>query len=247
MMYPRKILKFSLASFSNDSFDTKLAVRLLKNSWPLVISSITISIYMKIDQIMVFNISGAAQAGEYAIGTSLSTIYYLIPLSITSAIFPKLVEIKNANGDYYKAFQKLITTLTRIAILASVFVQLFGSYIVGWTYGNNYLDVTPILQIHIWSGILVFFGIARHRWILLEGLQKFEIYLDVTGAITNVLFNLVLIPALGGVGAAIATLMSYFCGSIIASVFIPSLHPPLKTFVKSLCPPFQITNSRNSN
>jgi O-antigen/teichoic acid export membrane protein len=44
---------------SNWKFDRNLALNLLKDSWPLILSGVVVSIYMKVDQVLIKNINEA--------------------------------------------------------------------------------------------------------------------------------------------------------------------------------------------
>ena len=89
-------------------FDSKLAGALLNDSWPLILSGIVISIYMKIDQVMIKEILGASPVGQYAAAARLSEAWYFIPVVICSSVFPALVNVRKINRElYYSRLQKL--------------------------------------------------------------------------------------------------------------------------------------------
>mgnify|MGYP000282824075 CR=1 FL=1 len=48
-----KFYLYNQFSFKSWKFEKSVAISLLKNSWPLILSGIVISIYMKIDQVMI--------------------------------------------------------------------------------------------------------------------------------------------------------------------------------------------------
>ncbi len=79
-----------------------LAKRLLKDSWPLVLSSVAISIYMRIDQVMIKNMLGAEAVGNYAVAVKLSEVWYFIPMIITSSLFPAIINAKKVSEELYE-------------------------------------------------------------------------------------------------------------------------------------------------
>jgi PST family polysaccharide transporter len=86
-------------------------------------------------------------------------------------------------------------------------------------FGASFKTAGLILSIHLWSSLFVFLGVARGAWITTEGLMKFSMFSAVAGAAINILLNLILIPMYSGIGAAVATVISYAFSGYISSFF----------------------------
>ena len=69
----------------------------------------------------------------------------------------------------------------------------------------------PVLQVHIWSTIAVFLGIASGQWLVAEGLQFISLIRTALGLLVNLMLNLVLIPNYGALGAAACNYSLLFC------------------------------------
>ena len=68
-------------------------------------------------------------------------------------------------------------------------------------------------------------GSVRNIWILAEDKQKYLWIINLSGALTNVILNAILIPLLGGVGAALASLITQvFTNVVIGFLIKPILH-----------------------
>src|SRR5262249_2413358 len=65
-------------------FEAQRARRMLTAGWPVMLSSVAIVIYMKIDQVMLKRMLGADAAGLYSAATRISEIWYFIPMVVTS-------------------------------------------------------------------------------------------------------------------------------------------------------------------
>ena len=114
--------------------------------------------------------------------------------------------------------QLLYDGLYYISLALAVFITLFAAPIVKTLFGSAYLASIPVLQVHIWSTIAVFLGIASGQWLLAEGLQFISLIGTALGLLVNLMLNLVLIPNYGALGAALATTVSYS-----VAVFAPLL------------------------
>ncbi|AHJ30098.1 flippase [Nodularia spumigena CS-584] len=201
-----------------------VAKTLLRESWPLMLSGLTIMIYMKIDQIMLGEMVDASAVGLYSAATRISEVWYFIPMAITSSVAPAIYAAKEVSEElYYQKIKKLIRVLVLISIVVAVPMSFLSERIITMLFGNSYAAAGSILAIHIWASLFVSMGVATGVWFISEGLTHEAFQRNLIGAATNILLNLFLIPAYAGVGAAIATVISYG----IASFFSHSIN--LKT------------------
>ena len=192
------IFKFSKAKF------------LLKQSWPMILSGIAISLYMKIDQIMIANMLNNQSVGYYAVAVKFSEMWLFITVAITNSLFPAII---NAKKESQIKFENRILNLYRLLVLISlsisVIIYLFSNYIVLYTYGVNYKESIVLLQLYVWSIIFVFLNNGSWQWYISENLQHIATIRLFIGAGLNILLNLWWIKKFGLVGAVYATLISY--------------------------------------
>lgn len=190
--------------------DTGVAKSLLSDSWPLIFSGLMAAVYMKIDQVMLGQMRGEADVGLYSVAVKLSEAFYLAPNMVLISVFPSLVRARELGVEVYLArFQRLYDAYVWAAVAAALGVQLVGGFMIRHLYGAPFAAAAPALAVHIWSGVFWFSGTAGHRYLISENLTKLTLLMTTAGAVTNVLLNLVLIPRLGILGAAYATLLSF--------------------------------------
>ena len=207
---------------------------LLKESWPLLLSGVSVVIYMKIDQIMLGQMIGDGSVGIYSVAARLSEIWYIIPVIVVSSVFPSLARQHEKSSEVFlKNLQKLYEFLIKSAFIACVFVTFFSEEIINFVFGNAYQDSAIVLSFHVWSGIFVFFGTAWSKWIILEGLQSVALKMHLLSLVSNICLNFVLIPLYGAVGAAVATTISYALGHTLFMLIFPSQKTAVKMFWKS--------------
>ena len=63
----------------------------------------------------------------------------------------------------------------------------------------------------------------RGSYFVIMEYTKYSLICNVVGAITNIAVNVLLIPIMGSIGAAIATLISYALYAYISSYFIKDM------------------------
>ncbi|TCC94118.1 flippase [Pedobacter frigiditerrae] len=195
-------------SIFNWSFNKARGIKLLKQSFPLILSAVMVTVYMKIDVVMLKPI-GSVAVGIYGAAANLSEAWFFIPTAIISSVFPAIINARKTDLErYQKRLKNLYDLLVFISLPVAVFISLFANDIIHLIYDKEFEGAGAMLSIHIWSGIFVFLGVASSQYLLAEGYTKISFYRTLTGAIINVLLNLWLIPLYGGVGASIATLVA---------------------------------------
>lgn len=225
----------------------KRAVYLLKESYPLMLSSTACVLYISIDQVMLGQMLNSAAVGIYASAATLSEATAFLPVIVCSSLFPGLVKAQGQRGGgYRRRLQQLYDLNTLIAYgLIVALIPLSGTLILV-LYGPAYQAAQPIFAVHIWSTLFAFLGIAQSRWIVAEGLQIYNLYSRLAGLAANVLLNLWLIPIWGGLGAAVATLISYAIGGYLFFWLLPPTRPNARLMTKALVAPLRLLIGRHS-
>lgn len=214
-------------------YNSALAKKLLSYSWPLIISGIMVALYMKIDQLMLQNMVGLKVAGAYNTVSSLSEAWNFVPTVIISSLFPAIL---NARRDDPERYKKRIQHLYDLMVYLSVPVALvitFASPLIYKLYKPEYAFAAPVLSVHIWSGVFVFLGAASTQYLIAENFNKLTFIRTGFGAVVNIVLNLILIPRMGMMGAAIATLAAY-AGSTFFVLAIPKVNKQGLMMLRSL-------------
>ncbi len=198
-------------------FDSKLAKYLIKHSWPLALSAVLVSIYMKIDQLMVENYLGTGALGIYSTVVQLSESWYFIPVAIVTSVFPAIMNAKRDNPErYIKRLQNMYDLMVWISLSVAIFMTFASPIIYRIVYTPEFWDGAHVLTVHVWAGIFVFLGSASGQYLIAEGYTKLSMLRTGMGALANIALNILWIPKFGIMGAALATLIAYF----IATFFI---------------------------
>jgi polysaccharide transporter, PST family len=203
------------------------AIKLVKVSWPLVFSSLSVMIYLNVDQIMIGQLADTHAVGIYAVAVKLSENWAWLVLSITRSVAPHIIEAKKISEQaYYQRIQKLCNLLALIFYCVAIPITFFATPIVVAIFGEKYASAGVILSIHIWSSIWMFFCNVKQIWVSTEELTVFAMTASIVGAVINISLNFWLIPIYQELGAAIATVISYF----LADYVICFIYPPARKF-----------------
>ena len=198
-------------------FDRRITAYLLKNSWPLAFSAILVTIYMKIDQVMIPMYVKASQLGIYMTAASLSENWYFIPVAIVTSVFPAIMHARKTDMErYYKRLQNMYDLMIVLSVSIALVMSLGSNLIYHLLYKRPYWPGAPVLAVHVWAGVFVFLGSASGQYLIAEGYFKLSMLRTGVGAIVNIILNLFFIPQYGIIGAAYATLVAY----AVATFFI---------------------------
>ena len=215
-------------------FKTDTAKSLLKDSWPLLFSSVAVTIYMRVDKILLKVMMGDAAVGIYDAAVRLCEGWYFIPVVISSSLFPAIVNAKKKSEKlYHSRLQKLYDLMAWLSILIAIPITIFSSHIINFLYGTEFISAASVLTIYIWAGVPVFLGTASGRYLLTENYTKISFARTLTGMIINIGLNIILIPIYGIKGAAIATLISYTAATFFI-LFIPKTRKQIGMMIKSI-------------
>ncbi len=200
------------------------AKKILKVSWPLIFSDLSVMVYIYIDQIMLGQLADFKSVGIYAVAVKLSENWVFLVLFITRSFTPYIIEGKKISEQvYYERLQKLCNLLALLFYSVAIPLAFFSTPLIVLIFGSGYTASGLVLSIHIWSSIWYCFGNVKEVWIATEELTVFAFAANFTGAIMNVVLNFWLIPIYQEVGSAIATVISYsFTVYVICFIYPPS-------------------------
>lgn len=197
------------------------AGELLRDSWPLIPAGVMVAIYLRIDQVMIKEMLGPAEVGLYAAAVKLSEAWYFIPVIVSASLFPAIVNARKQDAGRYQArLQRMYDLMVWMALVVALPFSILSPWIIEVLYGEAYSGASGVLAIHIWAGVFVFLGVASSKWYLTENLQKIFFFRALTGAVMNILLNLLLIPRYGIIGAAVGTIAS----QVSAAYLFDGLH-----------------------
>lgn len=239
---PLKTLQFKLSK----------AKMLLGQGWMIMLGAVFTMLYLKIDQIMIRWLIDVEEVGVYSVATKLSEAWYFIPTVIVSSLFPKLLELRKKDETQFKSrFQQLFDFLFILALMLAIVVTFIAEPLIDFLYGTAYEEAAIILSIHIWAGVFIFMRAAFSKWILVEDAIAFSMITQGSGALSNIILNIFFIPLYGGIGAAIATILSYAMASYFSLFFYKKSRPIFWMMTKAFISPiyyiFELFNAKHEN
>lgn len=193
-------------------YDKKTAVYFLRSAWPMILTSMAVFLYTKVDQIMIKHLIDNRSVGYYSAALKVSEIFYFIPLLITQSLFPKLVKERNAgnNEQYLKLLENVYKLVLWVSLPFVVVLVYFNEFIINVLYGTSFSESANILSVLGFSLIFISIGSVSNKILYVEHYEKKYLIRSIFGFIFNILLNYYLIQKYGAIGAAISTLITLF-------------------------------------
>lgn len=205
--------------FQPKLFDRTLLKQLLVIAVPLFPNFIIYWIFNSSDKLMITNLINVGEAGVYSVGSKLGHASQLIYTAFAGG-WQYIAFSTMKEEDQVESNSRIFEYLGLISFIASIFMfslarilfKIFfsGEYIKGYIVAP-YLFMAPLMQ--------MLFQVACNQFIILKKTWP-NMFILLSGAVINVVLNLVLIPRVGIEGAAIATLIGYVCSVIICCLVL---------------------------
>jgi len=228
------IFHWKIEWFPFFSFQWKHAKKLMVDAWPLIFTGMVVSVYMKIDQVMLKEMLDAKAVGVYASAVKLCEAWYFVPTAVMASLFPAVIEARKKSETVYdERIQKLYDLMVWGSVAIALPTTLLADWVIHILYGADFQEAADVLRLYIWAGVFVSLGVASSKWLVTENLQRYSFYRTVLGAILNVGCNLWLIPIYGIKGAAFATLVAQGTVAFVSLSFFSKTRKNYWTAVNS--------------
>lgn len=193
----------------NESSNKKLEKEMKKYSIPMIFNSISWWINNASDKYLVLWICGVAQNGIYSMSYKIPTILMVVQNIFIQAW--QISAVKEFEKEGKEQFFSLMYDIYNfIMILGSAVLIITTKILAGFLYGQEFYEAwkyVPILLISV-----IFGALSGFIGTIFSATKNSKIYAKSTiiGAVFNIILNIILIPLIGVMGAAIATALSYF-------------------------------------
>src|SRR6218665_1205222 len=194
---------------------------LLKESWPFLLSSVSILVYMRLDQGMIKEMLSEKELGIYSAVTLFSIGWYFIPAVIYTSLLPMMTKVKQQNEELYLSrLAKIFRINWILATILCALVYWQGKNLILIIYGRNYLDGEGVLSVHIFTNIPGFLRMSSGIWVIIEKKSGQLLAKAAIGGVVSLTANLLLIPRYGLLGAAITSVLAQLGACLAGNYFI---------------------------
>ena len=219
------------------SLDWRVGREMLSRSKYYIIPSLMVMIFHHTDRIMIKLMMDEAETGFYSAAITCIGISGFVFSAVIDSMRPVVLEAKKKNqANYETRVIQLYSVITGLSLAQSIGMTLLAKPIIHILYGEEYAPAAAILAVAVWFVTFSYYGSVRNVWILAEGKQKYLTGINVIGAAANIVLNFALIPRWGGVGAAIASVITQFFTNVVIGFVLKPIRRNNYLMLKSLNP-----------
>lgn len=207
-----RLLAHSPANPSNTTYRS-----LLSSTLPLMAIWLFSDLYLRIDTAMLYLFRGEAETGYYAASYRLVEGVCSITLVLCAIVLPRMAkEWGNGVNHWTREWRQSSVGLLCVLILPTLAFWTWPEWTIQRIYGAQFLPSATSLKVLGPASALLCLGYLQGSALTSIGLERSQLTITAVGLLTNVGLNLWLIPSLGGVGAAWATLGSALVYFVLA-------------------------------
>ena len=183
---------------------------MLRASYPLMLNNLLNSVFFRVDSLMLKPMAGDAALGWYGTAYKFIDGLGIISSSFTLALFPLLSQYAQSSRESLaRVFGFALKVLLMVSLPISVGTTLIAPEIILLFAGPEYLPHSAMaLQLLIWFLPFSFMNGVTQYLLIAINQQRFITLSFLIATVFNLVANLLLIPTLGYLGAAITTVLS---------------------------------------
>lgn len=183
--------------------------RMLVQGAPIAVAALVASLSARTDQLMLGWFTDFSSVGIYSAALRFSEIWWAFAPIIMNSLSPKYIFNIECQDTLARNISRIMAVLALLSLIPVAGILLLGDHTIPILLGKQYSGALPVLYIHIFMSVLVFFDAPTAQYLLSKNRQSQLIWKSVFLLSTNLALNFLLIPKMGATGAAAATLGAY--------------------------------------
>ena len=189
----------------------------------LFLPIVATSVYQYLNKLMLGNWAVSAEVGFYQNAENIITLPSFLTTAIVTVMLPYSSNLvaKGDNDGNEQLLQSSVkyTSILNLAMAFGIF-SIAGDFI-PWYLGKGFERSAVLIK--LMAPVIFLNGLSsvlRYQYIIPHELDKANLVSMFSGAGADILFNLLLIPRYGAVGAAVATVLAYLVILLVQLLYI---------------------------
>lgn len=199
---------FRQIRFRELAFSIRRWKEVLKAGMPFGISGLSFSLQGRFDSVLMSIVLTNAAVGWYNVPLQLIYMLMLLAQSVSASMFPSLTRAYSENqNSIYGIVHRSLKYLLMISLPIAVGGTIIADKLIVTLYTQEFTNSIPLMRILIWTLPLLFVSELTGILIMALRQEKAGAKINVSNALLSVTLNLLMVPTLGAIGAALASLL----------------------------------------
>ena len=192
---------------------SRAGLGLLGEGVPVALAIALQTVYIQGDVMLLGWLSSTEAAGVFLASHKLVLTGSMVPTILQQAAFPATGRLLHRDRARAVALQSsILRGSLALVVPIGVLGSAAGPELLSLFYGAGFAEAAPVLRITLWTLPLVAIAGVQRALLLAAGASKPLLLGVATGCVAHVALALVLIPAAGAKGAAVACLLGEVLG-----------------------------------
>ena len=182
---------------------------LLRVGVTVAAAGMLVTTYVKLDQILVYELAGSRQAGLYGAAYRILDQAQFIPISVMTTLFPLIASAYPADVPRVRRLLQIAAEYLSMGSLGALaFTIAAAKPIMVLLFGASFAAAAPALPVLMAAFVLISFGYLFGYLVVVVEIQKWFVLFALIAVFVNVGLNLLLIPPFGFQAAAWITVVT---------------------------------------
>lgn len=213
-IFRRRICKIKV------DFDFGFWRALIKDSVPFFVINVLSVLYFRIDTVMISLMRDFSEVAFYNAVFNVVKATLVIPLAFSAVIYPVFSSLHHNQSLLKSIYKRNFGQLLAISIVLTVILTLFSKQIVLLAFGEKFTVSSKALFVLSLSIPFIFINKLNATALFSVNLEKWPVYILISGVLINVVLNAAVIPQYGFIGAAVTTVITeIFIFAVLGWVF----------------------------
>lgn len=213
-------LKFNLLKDSMFFIKKYFVQKLIIKSFPLLVSSLSIVVYLRIDIIMLEKFLNDFEViGQYSLAANFTMGFAFALGSIGFILTPYFLKGNRNYSLINNNFAVLFLALFILSLINIIIILLFFDYLISFIFSDKYPNLFNYLTYLIFCLPFVAIGGLATQLAVIHNIEKINMINTVFAALINLILNFILIPYYGVYGAILSSIFSYSFASYLGYFF----------------------------
>jgi O-antigen/teichoic acid export membrane protein len=213
--------------------------RSFRASAPVGLATVFTTFYYWMGTTLLSKMSGNSAVGNYSAAFRLATGLVFVGLAFSGAVYPLFSRLFVTDSDRLaRVLERSTKYMMWVTLPAAAFGTVFARPAVSLLYGGEYQGAWVVLRVVVWWGAFASLNSLFSNYLVSVRRARFVTFQTGLSLAVNLVLALLLIPAFGATGAAVALAASEMVG--LACLVTLLLRSPVRVRVR----PFAISTLR---
>lgn len=193
------------------SLDWRLVKTMMIAAFPFALLVGFSTVYNRIDIVLITRFLGYTETGLYTAAYKFFDLLAFFPAVVSHALYPLFTTLmaEGKRAELREIVEKYLRFMIAAALPVAVGGMIMARPIVTLLAGEEFTGAAPVLAVLVWAPAVLFVYIIMNS-IVISQLTKFATVITGVNVLINVVGNIILLPRMGIVGAAVMTVFSEF-------------------------------------